>query len=186
MNKIKKRNKIFISLVLFVTILLIITFTLVKCSTNVTIENYNFPRDYHAINNNLKVDEYWLFEEGMTFDVDHMLKTKSPDKNPAYYGKLKIKVLLENGKFAGFITYHKTGYHTGRIQFLSVSKNFRGKHYGKKLISYAVKDLFNQGCTQISLITRTNNVPAQKIYLGLGFKETGKDATFVSFTKYKN
>ena len=122
----------------------------------------------------------------MVFDVDHMLKTKSPDKNPRYHGKLEIKTLLENGKFAGFITYHKTGYHTGRIQFLSVSKNYRGKHYGRKLISHAVKDLFNQGCTQVSLITRTNNIPAQKVYRGLGFKETGKDAKFVSFTKYKN
>lgn len=178
---LSKKRTYFLSGILFLILIVFITITLTKCSSRVTIEDYNPNRDYAGITTNLKVDEYWLFEEGMNFDIDYMLNTKSPDKRPQLYGKLKIKVLLENGKFAGFITYHKDGYHRGRIQFLSVSKNFRGKNYGKKLINYAVKDLFSQGCTKVSLITRTNNIPAQKIYTSLGFIETERDKKFVTF-----
>src|SRR3989339_183060 len=173
-----KKRTYLLSGLLILAITILITVTLAKCSSRVTVDNYNPSRDYAGIKNNLKVDEYWLFEEGMNFDIDHMLNTKSPDKRPQFLGKLTIKTILENGKFAGFITYHKDGYHRGRIQFLSVSKNFRGKGYGKRLIRYALKDLFNQGCTEVYLTTRTDNTPAQKIYKDLGFIETGRDKKF--------
>ena len=186
MKLLKGKSKLFFSGSLATLLVIAITVSLIKCNSGVTIKNYNPKRDYQGITNNLKADEYWLFEEGLKFDVDHMLKTKSPDKNPQYYGKLAIKVLLEKEKFAGFITYHKTGYHRGRIQFLSVSKDFRGKSYGKKLVNYALKDLFNQGCTEVSLVTRTDNIPAQKIYNDLGFKEISRDKKFVYFSIKNN
>jgi len=167
--------------VLFIIITgLAITLTFSKCSPE-SIQNYNPKRDYHGITDNLKTDWYWLVEEGLPFDVHYMLTTKSPNKNPRFRGKLHIKVILDRGQFAGFITYYKKSYHEGLIQFLSINRNFRGKSYGKKLINYAIKDLVNMGCTEVKLTTRTTNIWAQRIYTALGFKEYHRDDKFVDY-----
>jgi len=165
---------------LFIVTGLVITVSLLKCSPE-AIYDYNPKRDYHNIISNLKVDWYWLVEEGLQFDPHHMLTTRSPNKDPIFRGKLHIKVLLERGKFGGFITYYKKGYHEGWIQFLSITRGFRGKGYGKKLINCAVKNLFNMGCTEVKLVTRVNNIWAQRIYTALKFKEYKRDAKFVEY-----
>jgi ribosomal protein S18 acetylase RimI-like enzyme len=145
------------------------------------IYSFNYQRDHKDVTTLLTADSYWLFEDPNSFDIEHMLKTKSPDKKPRYHGKLHIKVLRENKRLAGFVTYHPTSSTRGRVQFLSVHNDFRGKGYGKLLLNYAVKDLFNKGCNTVTLVTRTKNIWAQRIYKELGFKEYRRDEGFVDF-----
>jgi len=175
-----KFKKYIIVVTIFIVMILTISISLLKCSPE-PIKDYNPKRDYQNIVQNFKDDNFWLVEEGLNLDFDYILNTHSPNKHPQYKGKLKIKVLLDHGKFAGFITYYKKSYYRGFIQFLSVSKNFRGKGYGKKLVQYAIKDLFSMGCTQIGITTRLINKWARNIYTSLGFKETGHDEIFIDY-----
>lgn len=146
-----------------------------------TIYDYDEVRDKQQILQTFQRDWYWLVEEGSDFDPNHMLLTRSPSKNPEFQGVLTIKVLVDDGKTAGFITYYKKSFYEGFIQFLSVSPNFRGKGYGKKLVQYAIDDLFGQGCTLIRLITRTSNSWARAIYRSMSFQEFQRDAGFVDY-----
>ena len=137
-----------------------------------TIEEFNYKRDRTGIINNLREDIYWLIETPETFDIEYMLRTKSPNKIPALYGKLNIKVLRDNNQLVGFVAYYKLIPDLCHILFLSVNKAFRGKNYGKKLLNCAIHDLFRTGCSSVNLIVRTNNTRAKKIYKDFGFKES--------------
>jgi len=162
-----------------------LTVGLLNCDRG-PIQNFNYERDRAGVLANLKEDIYWLVEEPKHFDQEYMLRTMSPDKDPSNYGKLHIKVLRDDNQVAGFVTYHKLNSNTGRVQFLSVNKKFRGKGYGKILLNYAVQDLFKIGCNKVVLVTRTSNIWAQRIYKTLGFKEYHRtEDGFVDFVIYK-
>ena len=72
----------------------------------------------------------------------------------------------------------------GFVHFLDVDEKFRSKGYGLKLLQYALNDLKKQGATQIYLVTRTINYPAQKIYKKADFQETSRTNGFVRFDYY--
>lgn len=175
------RGKWFFYVPLAIIIGLTITVTLIKCSSPIKIVDYNPDRDYSAIKSSFSADNYWLIQEGLDFDLDYALKTHSPNKYSSFYGKLNIKVLLDKGKFSGWITYYKRSYHGGWIQFLWIPRDSRRKGFGKKLVNYAIKDLFNKGCSEVGITTRTNNISAQRTYTSLGFKETSRDDGFVNY-----
>lgn len=145
------------------------------------IQDYNEARDKQQILQTFQRDLYWLVANGEHFDPEHVLTTRSPSGNPELQGALNIKVLVEKGKTAGFITYYKASFYEGVIVHLSVTHGFRGKGYGKKLVRYATDDLFKQGCTMVTLFTRTSNSWARAIYRGLGFQEFQRDAGFVDY-----
>jgi ribosomal-protein-alanine N-acetyltransferase len=69
----------------------------------------------------------------------------------------------------------------GRLLFLAVDQDFRGKGYGKILAHRAMKELFNMGADHIALWTRVSNLPAQKIYREIGFKEIFEDNGYLYF-----
>jgi ribosomal protein S18 acetylase RimI-like enzyme len=144
---------------------------------------YDFvpSRDTAAILQNFNDDWYWLIAEGLAFDTKWMLETRSPDNDPAYHGKLIIKVILDQGKTAAFTTYYRKSPQTGRIQFISVNRRFRGKGYAKKMVDYAVKDLFKQGCQEVILSTRVNNIWARRVYENYGFVAYKDDGRFVEY-----
>lgn len=152
--------------------------------TDDRIRNFDPAIDTAGILQNFKEDWYWLIAEGMQFDVPYMLNTRSPNKdNSEFFGKLYIKVIRQCGKTAAFTTYYRKSDQLGWIQFVSVNRRYRGKGFGKKLTAYAMNDLINNmGCSEVKLVTRTNNLWAQRIYTGLGFQETGRDDKFVDYT----
>ncbi len=151
------------------------------CSTPV-ISDFDMKQDAQGVFQNFKDDWYWLIPEGVSFEPRHMIETRSPnDHEPAYFGKLKIKVIRDHGTAAAFVTYYKETPHIGRIQFVSVNKNSRGKKYGQKLTTYAVNDLFKIGCTEVRLTTRVNNLWAQRIYDRLGFIQFKRYGGFVDY-----
>ncbi len=99
------------------------------------------------------------------------LKYKTPDTNPLYFGKLKIKVLRENNDLIGFVAYFMEYPDEWRLLFLAVDEKYRGKGYGTTLAQYAMSEMIKQGAKKIMLWTRLAN-PAQNIYKKLGFVES--------------
>ena len=93
-----------------------------------------------------------------------------------------IKILRENNEFAGFIGYYSSE-NRGNISYLAIEENFRGKGYGKKLLTHSMKDLHNKGINSIKICTKHNNIPALTLYGKTGFKETfqGLDAICLEY-----
>jgi ribosomal protein S18 acetylase RimI-like enzyme len=79
----------------------------------------------------------------------------------------EIKILRENNEFAGFIGYDSFGH----IDYLAVEKNFRGKKYGKKLLTHSIKNLQDKGIKSITIYATKNNIPALTLYEKIGFKK---------------
>lgn len=137
------------------------------------IYEFSPKRDTQDIVNLFEQERYWVTAVPDS-SPEFMLKYRMPYKNPLYTGKLRIKVLRENNKFVGFITYYMDALdkNVGHIFIMAVDPAFRGKSYGKKLLEFALNDLKSLGAKIVKLVTRTTNVPAQKLYSSAGFTET--------------
>lgn len=134
------------------------------------IYDFNAERDTQKILNLFDQNWYWLIaNEGSS--PAFYLKYRTPNENPVYFGKLKIKVLRENNDLAGFIAYYMEQPKEWRLLFLAVDEKWRGKGYGTALAEYAMNDMIAAGAEKIGLWTRLSN-PAQRIYKKLGFKES--------------
>jgi len=134
------------------------------------IYDFNPTTDTQPIIELFNQNWYWLVaNEG--FSPSFILKHRTPNENPKYFGTLKIKVLRENNQLAGFTAYYMKEKNLGQLLFLAVGHPFRGKQYGKILAEYAIDDLKKLGATKIGLWTRVSNLPAQRIYKNLGFIE---------------
>ncbi len=149
------------------------------------ISDYTPARDKEDIRKSFHDDWYWLLES-MDYSVDHMLDTHSPNSyEKEYQGKMKIKVIREDDKLAGFVTYYPENTLSGRILFLHVSPEFRGKKFGERLIRYAVNDFFNEGKQKVWLLTRVGNARGQALYERLNMQEIGRDPKFVYYQTTK-
>lgn len=135
------------------------------------IYDFNPARDTKAMMDIFHQDWHWLLASEESSPA-FMLKHRTYDANPTHFGSLHIKVLREdNDKLAGFAAYYMETKTIGRLLFLAVGRDFRGKGYGKTLAKRAMQELFNMGAGRIALWTRVSNLPAQKIYRELGFIE---------------
>ncbi|MFC1843060.1 GNAT family N-acetyltransferase [Candidatus Dependentiae bacterium] len=146
------------------------------------IYDFEYTRDSKPILKMFDKDWYWLVSSSREeYSPDFTLRYKTPDRNPRNFGKLIIKVLREDNKFAGFTAYYKETFFKGILLYVGVDREFRGKGYGRKLTDYAVKDLFSRGCTIVWLVTRTDNTKARNLYKKLGFTETKIYDGFVDY-----
>lgn len=145
--------------------------------TALAISDYRESRDRAEIHEIFRKDWYWLSNRDYNpANIDFVLKTHSPNEyEPRYFGKMKIEVLREHNHVAGFITYYMLNFYEGKILFLAIEQGSRGKRYGEKLLDFAVKDLRKQGAQVARLVTRTDNISAQKLYKRFGFTETVAD-----------
>lgn len=143
--------------------------------------DFEYTRDAQEIHALFKRDWYWLVAASPEeYDVDFVLRYKARRYALESIGTLTIKVLRENGEFKGFVTYYKKSPKVGLLLFLSVKDDARRKGYGEKLARYAINDLLSQGVQKIEIVTRPSNERALHLYKNkLGFKETGRDGTFV-------
>lgn len=147
------------------------------------IVDFDYDRDAADIKALMQADWHWLIESE-DYDVEFMLKNHAPNHHqPQYFGKMKIKVLRKNGKFVGFITYYKQSFYQGKILFLAIMPEFRGKRYGKELLDYATAQLKQDGSLYANLVTRVTNTKAQALYTRTGFKEVNRDEGFVYYEK---
>jgi ribosomal protein S18 acetylase RimI-like enzyme len=136
---------------------------------SLTIGDFDYARDGQAALALLDKDRFWLIPPG--YDEYHALETKSPNKNPLYRGKMAIKVLHDQGVFAGFVSYYMRDANKGTILLLVIDEKFRNKGYGKRLIRCALGALKNMGAQQVEIATADMNFPAQRVYESIGFTE---------------
>ena len=172
-------------------IALFISITLAACSggaiyyyyKNIPQDNiydFNPALDTQPIMEIFNKNWYWLLASEES-SPSFMIKHRTYDANPMHFGSLHIKVLRENNKLAGFTSYYMETPTQGRLLFLAVDHDFRGKGYGKILAQHAMKELFAMGADHIALWTRVANLPAQKIYRELGFTEVFEENGYLYF-----
>lgn len=141
-----------------------------EAQSQAVILEYDEARDKQDILKMFVTDRYWLLSSE-DYDPEFMLDYKAPNKNPTYVGALTIKVMRENGAFVGFTAFYKKTIIEGMLLFLAVHKDFRGKGNAQKLAQHAIDSLAGMGCRYVTLVTRSENYPAQAVYRKLGFKE---------------
>jgi len=144
------------------------------------IYDFNPSRDTQAIMDIFNQNWYWLLASEESSPA-FMIKHRTPNTNPLYFGSLHIKVLYQEDKLVGFTAYYMETAQQGRLLFLAVAHEFRGKGYGKILAKYAMQQMFAMGANHIALWTRVSNLPAQRIYKELGFKEMFDENGYVFF-----
>jgi ribosomal protein S18 acetylase RimI-like enzyme len=147
------------------------------------IYDFNPIRDTAPIMDIFNQNWYWLLASSESSPA-FMLKHRTYDANPIHFGSLHIKVLRENDKVAGFSAYYMETRLQGRLLFLAVGHDFRGKKYGRTLAVHAMQELFNMGADHVALWTRVSNLPAQKIYRELGFVEKFEENGYLFFEYY--
>ncbi len=92
------------------------------------------------------------------------------------YKSTKILSLRVGGKTVGFVKLACYGYlesifcESGEIEILVISKEFRKKGYGKRLLCKAMKYLQEKNAKKIVLAVESKNYGARALYEGAGFK----------------
>lgn len=150
------------------------------------IVDFNYARDHEYISSVFEDEDnwYWLVDGTRAdFSPEDMMKTMSSSRNLATKGNLTIKVLYANGKPAGFSAYFMKNFYLGKIRFIYVDKEHRGAGYGLKLVTAAMEDLKSRGATKISLVTRSTNLAAMRIYEKAGFTLLPSPEGFADFAK---
>lgn len=174
----QKRRLLYL-IILAVSIGLISTVYLYQYQMQNSIYVFDEQRDYNDLKSVIEENWYWLLPSD-DYDIDYMIKNRAP-KDPRFFGKLKFGVMRKNDQFIGFVGYFKENFYVGRILFLAVGKDFRGHGYAQKLLHYGIEQLKKEGALRVILLTRTDNMPAQKLYKKVGFKETDRDDQYVNY-----
>ncbi len=130
------------------------------------------PEDAKAISQIEAVNFKHAWSEGETL--------KDMTENP----KARYFVLERGGKalpgqshrtgteIIGFAAFWKIG-EEGHINDVVVSKEFRKKGYGKKLLEYMARDGYREGVKDFTLEVRRSNAPAIGLYQAFGFEVEG-------------
>lgn len=142
-----------------------------------------YSADKEAVMKILQDDWYWLVAEGSFDFVPEYTLTHRAASNTHPDNSLQIFVYRVHNKPVGFVTYYKEQGCRGLIQFLAVAKEYRGHGYAQKLLNYAVHHAMQHGICMFNLVTRTTNIPAQKLYQRLGFEKIWEEDGFVAFQK---
>lgn len=101
--------------------------------------------------------------------VSAMLINKRPGDITHSTKQLTIKVLHEDQKIVGFITYYFINNIILHIELLAIHSNFRAKGYGKFLINWVINEAKNQGAKAAELYVYNTNPKAIEFYKCLGF-----------------
>lgn len=144
---------------------------------------YEASRDQAAIVTLFKDNWYWLIPEETAFSVEDYLTHRSPDQGIGEDGSAVIFVYQIHNKTVGMVSYYPMSFYKGRLHFIVVDKGFRGRGISDKLLQYVLDQMKQRGFSIVELITRVDNIPAQKLYQRFGFKEFFRDNRFVRFEK---
>ena len=154
-----------------------------KSHTSEGVYDYDPTLDRAFIINLFKNDMYWLISDysAKDYSVERMLDYKASSRETS--GDLILKTYRVKGQPVGFTAYYIQELFIGRILFVSVDKAFRSKGYARKMVNYVIADLKKRGVRIIRMITRTDNIPAQKLYKSIGFKEFWTDGAYMMLEK---
>lgn len=130
-------------------------------------------------------DNFALLTINPGHDFEVMLKHRSPNKvESKYFGKLDTVVMYEQGQPVGFVSYYMKTSYIGHILYLAVDKPFRRKGYAKRLVTFAINRLKQQGVKIVKLATYVENTKAQKLYTEqFGFVKENQDGKIIFYRK---
>lgn len=150
---------------------------------NEGIYDYDPAIDRAFIIDLFKKDWYWLISDysSKDYSVEHMLDARASSKERS--GDLILKTYRVKGKPVGFNAYFMQELFIGQILFVSVDKAHRSKGYARKMVNYDLDDLKKRGARIVRMVTRTDNIPAQKLYKSLGFKEFWNNGAYMMLEK---
>ena len=139
--------------------------------------------DQQALTDILRKDWYWLVsEDSVDYSPEYMFAHRAAI--PSYPdNSLNIFVYRQHGKPVAFVTYYREQGCRGKIQFVAVDQEHRKLGYAQELVKYALDDAAKHGMCIVELVTRTNNISAQKLYRKLGFRTTWQAEGFIGFEK---
>ena len=131
----------------------------------------------------------WLMPyEKETYDSNYLpyvFEHRAPHGDPAKQGKINVMTIRQDNKVIAFVAYYMKTRTSGFLLFVAVDNAHRGKKYGEYLVRYAIDKMIKLGAKQVQLLTRIDNIPAQKVYRRVGFTETTRDGEFVYYTYKK-
>ena len=119
------------------------------------------------------------FDPGWERDI---YPTREFIQNSIQHGELFI-VLLNDGIVGAMVMNHECADGYGSVQWkikankneavvlhtLGVSPRYQGKGVAKKMVAYAIKACAENGIKALRLDVLASNIPAQKLYAGMGF-----------------
>ena len=103
-------------------------------------------------------------------EVEKQLVNLNSHTIPCLHNKTHIKLLYENEKMVGIISYSQFLWILRYIGILVVDKEFRGKGYAKRLLEYAAHDNGKENAHVIMGQALSDNKHAIEIYKKLGAK----------------
>lgn len=152
-------------------------------------ELYEFTgdeRDIKDVEDMFKRDMYWLTTRP-TYDVRAMMTRHTSEyDDPANDGDLTIYIMRDKatGKMIGFTAYLKLSFYKGKILFIGVNPEFRGKRYAGELVKFDFEQFKKMGLIKGMLTTRVENAAARKAYEREGMKDYMVHDGFVYYEKY--
>jgi ribosomal-protein-alanine N-acetyltransferase len=126
------------------------------------------PEDFEVCALMMSVTDPW-----MTLDMNYDQCLKAFDGSSK-----EIYVLLLYNEITGFVIIQTTGSFAGYIQTICISKDFRGKGYGKKLLEFCEERILKIS-PNIFICVSSFNKGAIKLYYDFGFKLVGDLDNFV-------
>jgi ribosomal-protein-alanine N-acetyltransferase len=126
------------------------------------------PEDFEVCALMMSVTDPW-----MTLDMNYDQCLKAFDGSSK-----EIYVLLLYNEITGFVIIQTTGSFAGYIQTICISKDFRGKGYGKKLLEFCEERILKIS-PNIFICVSSFNKGAIKLYYDFGFKLVGELDNFV-------
>lgn len=142
------------------------------CLSALSLTDFNVNNDYEYVVGLMKKEWIKLFPSPNFNDtiVNKMLLKKIPGNTPYSHRPLHVKIIKDENKAIGFITYYFATPNIGYIELFAIDKPFQSKGYGKKTINYIAKEMADNGMSSLYLYVYTSNPKAIEFYTKLGFK----------------
>lgn len=142
---------------------------------------FNQKRDLEQMVQLFEKNRSWLTYQRYS-DPAFLFINKTPSyRDPRFMGAMEVKVMRDGKDLIGYTTYYVDEENKGKILFVVVDEKYRGKRYAQQLIEYALQDFKKRGLKYAYLVTRLDNFSAQKAYTRMGFFETERDDTYVTY-----
>lgn len=152
------------------------------------VADFVFERDSNDVLSIMRDDWNWLFtNDNPHYDPEYIMHHEIPNKElvaERYSDKLQMRVLRNNERVIGFVTFYNEDSGVGRVKLVSVTRHCDEKECGRRLVVAAVNALFDSGCTRAYLYTHKKNEKVAA-YESLGFSEEQMpEATVSWFNKH--
>jgi ribosomal protein S18 acetylase RimI-like enzyme len=138
-------------------------------NNEITIEPYQSELDYPAIEKILQTYPHITYEA--------MGYAKGTTKRYLESDKYQTDVLIYNNQTVGFVNYTSYNWHFltfflgryGLIHLIGIDQEYQNKGFGSQLLQHALQKLEEQKTPTISLMVKSDNINAQKLYEKEGF-----------------